>query len=200
MWTIRFFWYFLEWGADQQSNAEGRCRNCCCRFGLSADSGWQTIKNPNTSCGYGSHNGIHGLSISKEKLYQQRAAFSAVLCICRQHCAVNAKKVGKIICRLCLPQFAVQQYINSLCGWRMAGLWFGLCVYKSSCHTVIWGRYILLFVKCRRTAGNGDSGHKEMNNIHKIPIHDIIWLLIENNLFGAFENIFPFINGKDVFE
>lgn len=70
----------------------------------------------------------------------------------------------------------------------------------SSCHTVIWGRYILLFVKCRRTAGNGDSGHKEMNNIHKIPIHDIIWLLKENNLFGAFENIFPFINGKDVFE
>ena len=40
---------------------------------------------------------------------QQRAVFLIEECICRLHCAVNGIKIRKIIRRLCLLQFAVQQ-------------------------------------------------------------------------------------------
>ena len=43
-----------------------------------------------------------------KQYWQQRAAFWAGLCICRQHCAVNEINVGKIIRCLLLPQFAVR--------------------------------------------------------------------------------------------
>lgn len=58
----------------------------------------------------GQHPSLNTFCISDRKQYrQQRAAFWAGLCICRQHCAVNGINVGKIICCLCLPQFAVRQ-------------------------------------------------------------------------------------------
>ena len=57
--------------------------------------------------------GSMAFCISDRKQYrQQRAAFWAGLCICRQHCAVNGINVGKIICCLCLPQFAVRHWIS----------------------------------------------------------------------------------------
>ena len=55
--------------------------------------------------------GSMAFCISGGKQYrQQRAAFWAGLCICRQHCAVNGINVRKIIRCLLLPQFAVRQY------------------------------------------------------------------------------------------
>ena len=57
--------------------------------------------------------GSMAFCISGGKQYrQQRAAFWAGLCICRQHCAVNGINVRKIIRCLLLPQFAVRQYIS----------------------------------------------------------------------------------------
>ena len=54
--------------------------------------------------------GSMAFCISGGKQYrQQRAAFWAGLCICRQHCAVNGINVRKIIRCLLLPQFAVRQ-------------------------------------------------------------------------------------------
>ena len=59
--------------------------------------------------------GSMAFCISGGKQYwQQRAAFGAGLCICRQHCAVNEINVGKIIRCLLLPQFAVRQYIRRI--------------------------------------------------------------------------------------
>ena len=56
--------------------------------------------------------GSMAFCISGGKQYrQQRAAFWAGLCICRQHCAVNGINVRKIIRCLLLPQFAVRQLI-----------------------------------------------------------------------------------------
>ena len=53
--------------------------------------------------------GSMAFCISGGKQYwQQRAAFWAGLCICRQHCAVNEINAGKIIRCLLLPQFAVR--------------------------------------------------------------------------------------------
>ena len=53
--------------------------------------------------------GSMAFCISGGKQYrQQRAAFWAGLCICRQHCAVNGINVRKIIRCLLLPQFAVR--------------------------------------------------------------------------------------------
>ena len=57
--------------------------------------------------------GSMAFCISGGKQYwQQRAAFWAGLCICRQHCAVNGINVRKIIRCLLLPQFAVRHLIT----------------------------------------------------------------------------------------
>lgn len=48
-------------------------------------------------------------AFQRKNQYRQCATFSTALCICRRHCAVYGRKVGKIICCLRLPQFAAQQ-------------------------------------------------------------------------------------------
>ena len=47
-------------------------------------------------------------AFQRKNQYRQCATFSTALCICRRHCAVYGRKVGKIICCLRLPQFAAQ--------------------------------------------------------------------------------------------
>ena len=59
--------------------------------------------------------GSMAFCISGGKQYrQQRAAFWAGLCICRQHCAVNGINVRKIIRCLLLPQFAVRHFLSGI--------------------------------------------------------------------------------------
>lgn len=50
-------------------------------------------------------------AFQRKNQYRQCATFSTALCICRRHCAVYGRKVGKIICCLRLPQFAAQQFV-----------------------------------------------------------------------------------------
>ena len=67
--------------------------------------------------------GSMAFCISGGKQYwQQRAAFWAGLCICRQHCAVNEINVGKIIRCLLLPQFAVRHFTARIPNGHMIGV------------------------------------------------------------------------------
>ena len=76
-------------------------------------------------------------AFQRKNQYRQCATFSTALCICRRHCAVYGRKVGKIICCLRLPQFAAQQQVGviiSSCGLFACGFPYFESLKRSSFH------------------------------------------------------------------